>query len=420
MTEMEYKQKQALDILKAQYDMHMQTIETTEKRMRDTLRDDGSKMYTEEQIEDKIRQIRSIVDDTVLQYVQTGGNEEDLYKKTKTKKRTTKAVEDKVIKPIVREKENNKTENKKRTTMSYIPKKREYGNSVQFDVIPLPSKGEVYKNKLSGVQVAYLTANDENMFVSPNLYRNGLLVDFLLTEKILEDGVEPSELLDGDRDAIILWLRATGYGNEFPITAKDSETGVEFDSVIDLSDIKFKEFNLKSDENGYFDYELPLSKDLIKFKFLNHREVEELKKMDMVDSPAAVKARLSSIAQDLRSFLDADESMNKAEKSKLYESCRNIEDWEEGIDEEGEYYSNTITNRLEAQIVSVNGNTGRGFITEYVKNMPVRDSLALRKYIADNEPGLDFNIEVPKPKSLGGGSQTVFLSLDQFVFLNIA
>ena len=336
MTEMEYKQKQALDILKAQYDMHMQTIETTEKRMRDTLRDDGSKMYTEEQIEDKIRQIRSIVDDTVLQYVQTGGNEEDLYKKTKTKKRTTKAVEDKVIKPIVREKENNKTENKKRTTMSYIPKKREYGNSVQFDVIPLPSKGEVYKNKLSGVQVAYLTANDENMFVSPNLYRNGLLVDFLLTEKILEDGVEPSELLDGDRDAIILWLRATGYGNEFPITAKDSETGVEFDSVIDLSDIKFKEFNLKSDENGYFDYELPLSKDLIKFKFLNHREVEELKKMDMVDSPAAVKARLSSIAQDLRSFLDADESMNKAEKSKLYESCRNIEDWEEGIDEEGE------------------------------------------------------------------------------------
>ena len=51
--------------------------------------------------------------------------------------------------------------------------------------------------------------------------------------------------------------------------------------------------------------------------------------------------------------------------------------------------------------------------------MNVQDSSALRNYISENEPGLDFNIEIEKPKSLGGGSMPMFLSLDQYLFLNI-
>ena len=145
-----------------------------------------------------------------------------------------------------------------------------------------------------------------------------------------------------------------------------------------------------------------------------------LKKSEETESPTSVKNKLMIIADDLRRFLDNDESMGKVEKQKLYEACRNIEDWSEDIEDEGAFYVNTVTNRLEAQVMSVNGNTNRGFISEYVKNLNTRDSLALRKYINENEPGLDFNVEIEKPKSLGGGSQTVFLSFDQFIFLNIA
>ena len=50
----------------------------------------------------------------------------------------------------------------------------------------------------------------------------------------------------------------------------------------------------------------------------------------------------------------------------------------------------------------------------------VRDSSALRKYIVDNEPGVDFNIEVERPESLGGGSVNMFLSIDQYIFLTLA
>lgn len=437
---MDYAQEQALKILEASYDMYEKTKKETRRRMEDELNPDGSKKFTEGAINDKLRQIQDAQDDVITQYAQTGGNVDELknrkptkkkgvtalkeFTKTKTvntkkdttinTKKTTMATSKKTVEKEVIE------ENKKDSKITYIPKKREYNANVQFDIIPLPSKGQTYKHKTDRVQVAYLTANDENMFVSPNLYRDGLLIDFLLNEKIMEAGIDPQELLDGDRDAIILWLRATGYGNEFPITAKDNETGKEFDAVIDLSKIEFKEFNLKSDENGWFDFTLPMSKDEVKFKFLNHRETEEVKELDVVDNVSAVKERLTVISNDLRRYLDNDTTLVKAQKSKLYEACRNIEDWYESLEDDGMYFSQTITNRLTAQVMSINGNTSRAFIENYIENMNVRDSLMLRKYINANEPGLNFEFEIEKPQSLGGGSQKVFLPFDKFIFLNIA
>lgn len=436
---MDYAQEQALKILEASYDMYENTKKDVERKMRDELNQDGSKRYTESAIQNKLEEIQNAQNDVIAQYELTGGNVDELKKRTPKKKTSLKALKE----MTTNTKKSTTTNTKKKTTEKvikdtkvenrfieepktsaktnvYIPKKREYNKNVSYDVIPLPSKGQAYRHKTDRLQVAYLTANDENMFVSPNLYRDGLLIDFLLNEKILEAGIDPSELLDGDRDAIILWLRATGYGNEFPITAKDNETGEEFTSVVDLSKIEFKEFHLESDDNGWFSFELPMSKDEVKFKFLNHRETEEIKMLNTVESPILVKDRLTKIAEDLRGYLDADTELQKAQKSKLYEACRNIEDWYEGIDEEGEYVAKTLTNTLSAQVMSINGNTKRDYIENYVENMNVRDSLALRKYIKNNEPGLNFELDIEKPESLGGGSQKVFLPFNEFIFLNIA
>jgi hypothetical protein len=153
---------------------------------------------------------------------------------------------------------------------------------------------------------------------------------------------------------------------------------------------------------------------------LSHRETEELKELDITDNVSAVKERLSVISNDLRRYLDNDTTLVKAQKSKLYEACRNIEDWYESLEDDGMYFSQTLTNRLTAQVMSINGNTSRAFIENYIDNMNVRDSLMLRKYINANEPGLNFELEIEKPQSLGGGSQKVFLQFDKFIFLNIA
>jgi hypothetical protein len=52
--------------------------------------------------------------------------------------------------------------------------------------------------------------------------------------------------------------------------------------------------------------------------------------------------------------------------------------------------------------------------------MPASDSLKLRRYIMENEPGLDFEVEIERPESLGGGSFKTFLEWNDAVFFNIA
>jgi hypothetical protein len=47
----------------------------------------------------------------------------------------------------------------------------------QYDVIPWPSNGQCYRSKVDRIPVAYLTAYDENIITSPNLYKDGLVID---------------------------------------------------------------------------------------------------------------------------------------------------------------------------------------------------------------------------------------------------
>ena len=91
------------------------------------------------------------------------------------------------------------------------------------------------------------------------------------------------------------------------------------------------------------------------------------------------------------------------------------------MDEELEQeFGHSVTNRLELSIMAVDGVTDRTIVRDFVKKMNVRDSSSLRRYITENEPGIDHNIVIQKPESLGGGSMNVFLQLDQYIFLNIA
>jgi hypothetical protein len=87
--------------------------------------------------------------------------------------------------------------------------------------------------------------------------------------------------------------------------------------------------------------------------------------------------------------------------------------------EESPKFNHTLTNRLNLLLMAVDGITDRQYISDFIRKMNVRDSTALRKYMQKNEPGIDYNITIERPESLGGGSFTTFLQLDQFLFLNI-
>ena len=69
--------------------------------------------------------------------------------------------------------------------------------------------------------------------------------------------------------------------------------------------------------------------------------------------------------------------------------------------------------------VSVNGNTDRMYIENYINNMRTKEAYAYRTYVMNNKPGVDFNITVNIPESDGGGSFDTFLTTDDTIFLNI-
>ena len=286
------------------------------------------------------------------------------------------------------------------------------------DIVPLPSKGIIYKNVKSKIPVAYLTASDEDLITSPNLYIDGKITDLLLRKKILDRDIDPSDLCKGDRDAIIVWLRASGYGSNFPVNVRDPLSGEYFETEVDLSQLKIKEFNLKSDIDGYFDFELPKSKHLVKFRFLSHKDdvgyTRELEKTNVKLKKMTLKNSINVI----KTLFDTDED-NESVKSKIYESIDNISNYISNLNDNDNDYLKNITYLLEKSIISINDITDREFIKKYIKFMPVMDSLALRRYINDNTPGVDFRVTVQRPQSLGGGSFETFLEIDSTIFINL-
>ena len=150
------------------------------------------------------------------------------------------------------------------------------------DVISLPSGGMFYKNKKDSVKVAYMTASDENILTSPNLLQSGKVLDVLLEKKILDKDIKAGDLLPGDRNAIIFFLRATGYGEMYPVELTDPKTGDSFIEDIDISQLPTKEVSLIPDENGECSFVLPKSGKTVKFKYLTSSEDEKLIKDDQV------------------------------------------------------------------------------------------------------------------------------------------
>ena len=293
--------------------------------------------------------------------------------------------------------------------------------NVQYDVIQLPSNGQCYKNKVDRVPVAYLTAYDENIITSPNLYKDGLVIDFLLKNKIVNKEINVDDLVTGDVDAIVLFLRATSYGPDFPIVVNDPQSGEQIETTVDLTTLKPKEFTLVGDENGWFEYITPIKKDKIKFRYLTRKMEKQLKKVTELESIGTKAFMLDTEKDTLLASIVGDKYINENEKKVIQSAAKIMDSWSKKLKNVNDsQYTRMMTNAMQLQVMSVNGNTDREFIRKYINMMPARDSLMLRKYINDNRPGINFDIEVERPESLGGGSFKTFLNWDDSVFLNIS
>lgn len=322
-------------------------------------------------------------------------------------------------------------EKKKEESMRVLTKVKRENNSydfdlsqipsyVQYDILPLPSNGECYPHKKNRIPVAYLTAADENIIASPNMYRDGKLIDIILERKILDKDIKVSELCKGDRDAIVLWLRATGYGSDFPIVARHPDTGKQYPINVKLDTFKYFPFNLVGDENGYFDYTTE-NGDKIKFKYLNVGEEDEIKNEIIARTTDFEKfSSIRYINMLKKSF--ANMNIGDSDKQELDDCLDDMKDILKENEEEpniDSLYSFSITNQMVKYTMSVNGNTDKEYIRGYIENMRAKDAFAYRSFVNDNTPGVNMKINVNVPQSDGGGTFETFLGIDDYVFGNI-
>jgi hypothetical protein len=222
---------------------------------------------------------------------------------------------------------------------NYVP--NEY--KVPYDVIELPSQGLLYPNKKSSVKIEYLTAMDENVLSSPNILGTGKVLDVLIERKVKDLGFPVDELLEGDRLAIIIFLRTTAFGVEYKQAVLNNKNE-PVEGTIDLSKLDQKKLVIKPDERNEFDFVLPQSKKNIKFRFLNSKDEKEI--------------------------IEKDEFTKKK------------------FNTEVSFY-NTL--KLERMIMEIDGNRDKLSINNFIeKKMTIMDSRKLNKFISDNEPGLNF------------------------------
>jgi len=221
---------------------------------------------------------------------------------------------------------------------------------VGFDTVRLPSKGVFYKNKISEVVVEYLTSKDEDILTTPALIENNTLIDVLIKNKLKSKGLEVEEMLAGDKNAILVFLRASSYGKNYEVIVSDPYGGNSFPAKVDLTKLKYKDITILPDENLHFSVELPMRKKWVKFKLITDNELKRIVK--------------------------------QAETKK---------------DATGQPFLELLSMRLKAAIVSIDGKTDRAYISKFVDAMPALDSLTLRRKIDEVTPDVDFKYEFISP-----------------------
>lgn len=222
---------------------------------------------------------------------------------------------------------------------------------INAEEVALPSQGLLSLNGKGKVMVQHLTAQDENILTSRDLIMKGTAFDTLLKRKILDKDVDVSQMLSGDKMAVMIWLRINGYGADYHVEVTDPATLERFPTVVDLRMLKPKPISAVPDHEGYFHYQLPVSKRNIRFRILNDREVTEL------ENQVTGMAKMSG-----------------------------------GIDQ-------TVTMTLKTQIVDVDGNKDRFWIGKFVDTMNPRDSRRLQLFMGEVYPGLDMNYTFTNPNT---------------------
>jgi len=231
------------------------------------------------------------------------------------------------------------------------------------EVIDLPSGGKVYGKESplaeGKLEIKYMTTKEEDILMSENLIKKGVVIDKLLDSLIVTKGVKQEHLVLGDKNAVLVACRILAYGPEYTCeVANPKNPDQQVEHTFDLSQCPFKTISEDIDySDNSFDFITPIGKTKLKFKLLTGIEEKQIEK--------------------------------DIEQTKKFG------------------YNAEISTRLRYTITEVDGDNKPETITAFSQNMLARDSVALRNYINDISPDIDLTSEI----EIGGEPVSVSIPL---------
>lgn len=219
---------------------------------------------------------------------------------------------------------------------------------IPVETVPLPSRGLAYPvdhplHACETVDIKAMTAREEDILTSRAFIKKGTVITELIRSCLVDKRINPDSLVSGDRNALMVAIRITGYGVEYSTEVNcpvcDTKDKYEFN----LAELPITALGAEPVEPGAnaFEFMLPMTKKRVTFKFLTGRDEQDI----MVASERRKKGGIMA--------------------------------------------DNLVTNKLQYTLLSIDGKTERSSINHFIRHMPARDSLALRRYMDSIEPGVE-------------------------------
>lgn len=224
------------------------------------------------------------------------------------------------------------------------------------EFVNLPSEGRYYSPdhplfNQQTIEIKQMTAKEEDILTSMTLLQNGVALERLLESIIIDKNIRPKSLLVGDRNAIVISARVSGYGNSYRTEITCPECVTQQKHNFNLNDARIRTTTdilsqlpteITVTDNGTFSVVLPKSQLAVGLRLLT----------------GADENRLSTQMEKNRK--------QKAEK--------------------------LVTTQLSHMISSVNGNGTKEAIEYVSHNLPSADSAFLRSVYKKIVPNIDLSL----------------------------
>lgn len=227
-------------------------------------------------------------------------------------------------------------------------------NPTEF--VELPSKGLYYPeghplHNQTVVEIKHMTAKEEDILTSEALLKNELAIDRLLSAVIVDPAIKVCDLLLGDKNAILIATRITGFGPFYEVTVPCGACGKESPYDFNLEDLEPLNHEIPQgvthEGDGIFSFDLPTSQVRIYVRLLTSRDEKR------------VTASL--------------------------------------VNKKGKITANPVTGLLKTVVVQANEHQDPAVLGQFIDSMPLPDVQHLRQVYETVKPDLDLRFDYTCP-----------------------